>query len=252
MTLDKLFETDRQDHTVQPREAHIRETVTAARHSFLRAEAERPLSPWTFLQLQLTLLQKRWWLAQLMLFALVGAALPDLAEIQLVARSLGVTAALFVILLIPEFARNTNADALEVESTTHFTLRHIYAARLLLFGGFDLVLLTGFCGVCASRLGCTFMTLVSQFLLPLVVTACLCFGLLTKRQNGLTAICTCLFWGGIWWLFVLNDTLYAAVTTPVWLGLFALSIGFLTYLIRQWIHTSTQQWEVNSHGTLYQ
>lgn len=155
MTLDELLQND--SATIAPREEHIRATVTAARASFLRAESEMPLSRTAFLGAQLALIQKRWWLAQALLLVLVALALPGLAEIALMARGLGVTAALFVILVIPEFARNSSANAMEIEGTTHYTLRHIYAARLGLFGAVDLVILTGFCGA---------LTLALQLLSP--------------------------------------------------------------------------------------
>ena len=182
MTLDELLNTDSQHTTIPPREEHVQATIAAASASFVRAESEMPMATHTFLRIQLALIHKRWWLAQALLLVLVALALPGLAEIELMARGLGVTAALFVILVIPEFARNSSANAMEIEGTTHYTLRHIYAARLVLFGGVDLVILTGFCGALTLALQLSLATLVTQFLLPLVTTACLCFAVLSSPR----------------------------------------------------------------------
>lgn len=251
MTLDELLQND--SATIAPREEHICATVAAARASFLRAESEMPLSRTAFLGAQLALIQKRWWLAQALLLVLVALALPGLAEIALMARGLGVTAALFVILVIPEFARNSSANAMEIEGTTHYTLRHIYAARLVLFGAVDLVILTGFCGALTLALQLSLATLVTQFLLPLVTTACLCFAVLSspRAAQGAVAICACLFWSGVWWLIVASDGLYSQIALPLWLVLFALSLLALALFARRYLKHATEQWEGQPHGTLY-
>lgn len=255
MTLDELLEQDRLSTSLSPREDHICETVAASRASFLRAENEMPLSRTAFLLAQLVLIQKRWWLAQALLLVLVGFALPGMVEIGLATRSLGIAASLFVVLVIPEFARNSNAGALEIEGTTHYTLRHIYAARLMLFGGVDLVILTSFCGVLTFTLKLSLVMLVTQFLLPLVVTAALCFGVLsrprTAQGTGAMAICTCLFWSGVWWLIAASDRLYTHITTPLWLTLFVASLLVLALFARRFLKNATEQWEEQPHGTLY-
>lgn len=251
MTLDELLQND--SATIAPREEHICATVAAARASFLRAESETPLSRTAFLGAQLALIQKRWWPAQALLLVLVALALPGLAEIELMARGLGVTAALFVILVIPEFARNSSANAMEIEGTTHYTLRHIYAARLVLFGGVDLVILTGFCGALTLALQLSLAALVTQFLLPLVTTACLCFAVLSspRAAQGTVAVCACLFWSGVWWLIVASDGLYSQIALPLWLVLFALSLLALAIFARRYLKHATEQWEGQPHGTLY-
>lgn len=79
---------------------------------------------------------------------------------------------------------------MEIEGTTHYTLRHIYAARLVLFGAVDLVILTGFCGALTLALQLSLATLVTQFLLPLVTTACLCFAVLSSPRAAQGTVAT--------------------------------------------------------------
>ena len=61
-------------------------------------------------------------------------------------RSLGVIASLFVILVIPEFWKNCSNKSMEIEAVSYFSLKQVYAARTLLFGIADTLLLTVFCG----------------------------------------------------------------------------------------------------------
>lgn len=254
MTLDELLNTDSQHTTIPPREEHVQATIAAARASFVRAESEMPMATHTFLRIQLALIHKRWWLAQALVLALVWWALPQMADNLLIARSLGLTASLFVILLIPELAKNRTYQCMEIESTTHYTLRHIYAARMFLTGLVDITILTVFCGAVSHTLSLSFVTLLTQFLFPLTVTACLCFAALSnaRSNSSLAAIGACLFWSGLWALLLFSDRLYEAIATPVWLALFGLSMVFLTFTIIHWIKRSTKLWEVNPHATLYE
>lgn len=254
MNLDERLKAEGQRTTITPREEHIRATVAASRESFLRAEAARPLSRTAFLAAQLSLMHKRWWLAQALLLICAGQMLFTLHTPLLIARTLGVAAALFVLLLIPEFARNSATNAMEIEGTTHYTLRHVYAARLVLFGGGDLFILTIFCGVLSFSMQLSLVALVSQFLLPLVMTACLCFGILSGQRGSaeLSAICACLFWSGIWWLVVTSERLYSIIAAPMWGALFVLCLLVLAMFVCRWLSTSTKQWEETHHGTLYE
>ena len=242
MTLDELLNTDSQHTTIPPREEHVQATITAARASFVRAESEMPMATHTFLRIQLALIHKLWW------------ALPQMADNLLIARSLGLTASLFVILLIPELAKNRTYQCMEIESTTHYTLRHIYAARMFLTGLVDITILTVFCGAVSHTLSLSFVTLLTQFLFPLTVTACLCFAALSnaRSNSSLAAIGACLFWSGLWALLLFSDRLYEAIATPVWLALFGVSMVFLVFTIIHWIKRSTKLWEVNPHATLYE
>ena len=252
MTLDELLNNDSQRTAPTVREEHLRATVTAARVRFIQAEAETPLPFYAFLRSQLQLIHKRWWLAQGILLVVLTLSLPNLTTFAL-CRSLAVAAALFVILLVPECAKNRTYACLEIEATTYYSLRHIYTARLLLFGLVDLALLTVFCCTAAWVCALPFFILLTQFLLPLTVTAGLCFAILADRRgNGPFAIVACLLTSGIWWLLLLNSSLYRLLTVPVWLTLFTGSLAFLAYVVHRWINESTKQWEVHLHGTLYE
>ena len=126
------------------RETAIEKTIEASKAAFAAGEAEGALSFAEFLYQQSRYIRKFWWGLQAFLL-LCAALLMHLSESDfLIRRTLGVAAPLFVVLVLPELWKNRNSDALEVESTTFFTIRQIYAARLTLFAGMDLLLITAF------------------------------------------------------------------------------------------------------------
>lgn len=47
-------------------------------------------------------------------------------------RCIGIAAPLFVIMLVPEIWKNRNANAMEIECTSYYSLRQMYAARMML------------------------------------------------------------------------------------------------------------------------
>ena len=57
---------------------------------------------------------------------------------------MGILAPSFVILILPELWKNRSNGAMEVEGATFFSIKNIYAARMLLFGMVDVCLLSVF------------------------------------------------------------------------------------------------------------
>lgn len=80
---------------------------------------------------------------------------------------MGVMAAVFAILLIPELWKNRAANAMEVESSTYYSLRQIYAARMLAFGVVDIGLLSVFTVVVSVTTSIQAKEMVIYFFLPL-------------------------------------------------------------------------------------
>lgn len=101
-----------------------------------------------------------WWLLQS-----AGTAY----EVQ---RAMGTLAPLFVVLVLPELWKNRSSGALEIECTAYYSLRQIYAARMVLFGLVDLALLTLFfsAALLAGRPPCGTSSSIfcSRFLSPAV------------------------------------------------------------------------------------
>ena len=227
------------------REEGIRRTVEASKASFLRVEAGKTLSYHAFLYTQLRVLRKRWWVLQALLLAGLWIFLP-LADDELYAyRSMGVAGSLFIILIIPELWKNRRNQCLEIESAAYYSLRQVYAARMLLFGIADVSILTVFCGAASVSMKVALTELLIQFLLPMAVTACICFGIFCSRRffSEAAAVGACIVWSGLWWFLLLNEKLYTAVAMPVWAVLFGMALLFLAFTVYRSIRQSDKIWE---------
>ena len=165
------------------REEAVRAAVQAARMAYRRAEAVRPLTRLEFLRQQGSFLRKRWWVLQAGMLVLLWQLLQMAGSAYETARAMGTLAPLFVVLVLPELWRNRTSGALEIEGTTRHSLRAVYAARMVLFGGADLVLLTLFCSAALAAGRVRPQDLVIHFLLPFLVTACICLRTLACRGD---------------------------------------------------------------------
>ena len=227
-------------------EAKIQKTIEASKAAFYAAEESRTLSPMDFLYQQSRYVKKRWWLLQGLLLGAVCLLLLGSDSPAFTRRSLGVAAPLFVILLLPELWKNRSSDAMEVEGTTYYTIRQVYAARLALFAGVDLLLLTAFFLGASYFARITVWELLIQFVLPFNVGCCICFQSLYCGRSGSEAfsILLCSVWTGLWVLVVLSEPIYNAISVPVWIGLLTASFAFLGYSIRRGQRRIYNTWEV--------
>ena len=216
-------------------EDKIQKTIAASKAAFAAGEASQPLSSAEFLYQQSRYIRKCWWMVQALLLLGVCLMLHALESDYLVRRTLGIAAPLFATLILPEFWKNRNCDAMEVEKTTFYTLRQIYAARLTLFAGMDLLLLTAFFLGASLLTQITVFELMTQFLLPFNVTCCICFRCLYGGRNSSEAfsILLCAIWTGLWVLVVLHEAVYDAISVPMWMVLLAASAAYLGYTIRR-------------------
>ena len=213
----------------------IQKTIAASKAAFAAGEAAQSISSAEFLYQQSRYIRKCWWMVQALLLLGVCLMLHALESDYLVRRTLGIAAPLFATLILPEFWKNRNCDAMEVEKTTFFTLRQIYAARLTLFAGMDLLLLTAFFLGASLLTKITVFELLTQFLLPFNVTCCISFRCLYGGRNSSEAlsILLCAIWTGLWVLVVLHEAIYDAISVPMWMALLASSAAYLGYTVRR-------------------
>lgn len=102
MNLDEQIKKYKEKKEVQPREEKIQETIETSKERFLLAEAEKTLSYRSFLYTQFQLIKKRWWLFQILVLVALWVVFPLADDALYAYRSMGVAAALFIILIIPE------------------------------------------------------------------------------------------------------------------------------------------------------
>lgn len=249
MNLEKELKDYGESIKVIPNEQKVTETIRKSMEAYCLAEQERFLTYWEFLWAQLRLMRKRWWLFQFLLLMLVWVVLPTIKTEQLLQRILGVVASLFIILIIPELWKNQTYQSMEIEATSYYSLRQIYAARMLLFGIVDIVLITLFCTSAAIRMDILFSQLLVQFLFPMTVTTAICFGILCSKYpfSETSAMMMCIAWNAIWLAVILNEKIYAAITFPLWLTFIGIAFVFLAFMIYRTLYGFNHYWEVKSN-----
>lgn len=251
MNLERKLNDYKETMKIIPDEQEIEETIKKSIDVFCSVEQGKLLNYWEFLWGQFKLIRKRWWIFQFLLLLALWISFPSLQSEQSTQKTMGIIASLFVILIIPELWKNQTYHSMEIEGTSYYSLRQIYAARMLLFGIVDIVLITFFCGLSSTVWNVTFSQLVVQFILPMVVTSCICFHILcSKYPFGETfAVTMCILWSAVWVLVALNETIYALVVFPLWLAILGIALVFLAFTIYRTIYGCNNYWEVISNGT---
>lgn len=224
-------------------EEKIQETIRNSKNAFLKAEQERVLSYYEFLRTQIRVIKKRWWVLQFLSLTVLWIVLNSIQDELYMKRSMGIVAALFVILIIPELWKNRSCECMEIEAVSYYSLRQVYAARMLSFGVIDILLITLFLVTASTGLHFELSQLVIQFLFPLCVTACICFGILCSKYSfsETFAIILC----AIWFFIVLNENIYAMVTIPIWFVLMGATILFLILAVYRVLKNCDKYLEVS-------
>lgn len=249
--LKKELQLYKEQNQLAAKEEKIRETIKKSRDVFFEKEQQHSVPYFQFLLAQFRFIRKRWWILQTVMLVLVFLMLPYLQNKASVLRVLGVIGVLFVVLIIPEFWKNKSYACMQIEGTCLYSLRQIYTARMIWFGMVDLFILTGFCSMLHGQLGLATAALFVQFLFPMLVAACICFGTLCSKMpaNEGTAILFCMLWNAVWCFIILNELVYQAITAPIWCALF---VGFLVFLagaVSKTILDCNNYWEVDFGGT---
>ena len=201
-------DTDMRELFLVPREERIAQAVEISRRRFLEGETHRTLSRTEFFLWQISYVQKRWWAAQFFLLLFLGGALLSAGDGRYAPHLLGVLGTDFVILLIPELFKNKASAAVEIEGAAYYSLwgAHMDPGGLLV-----------------------------HFFLPLTVTGCICFRVLTSRRisSEPIAILLCLLWSAVWYMTTLYLDWQEKVGTPVWAMVFLLCCVYLWYAVQR-------------------
>lgn len=247
MNLEEKVRKYRETIQVKPQEEKIQETINRSKNAFFMAEQEKMLSYHEFLWIQLKVIQKRWWVLQFLILVALWVALTSIQDELYITRSMGVAASLFVILIIPELWKNRSCECMEIEASSYYSLKQVYAARMLLFGMIDIFFITLFLGTVSAGLHFELLELVVQFLFPLCVTACICFGILCSKYffSETVAIILCIIWSAVWLFIVLNESIYKIITVPIWLALLGIVVFFLAFTVYRILKNCNKYLEVS-------
>lgn len=217
---------------------HIQKTIELSKQAFYKGLESRQ-STWSqFLTGQIRFIRKRWWVLQFLILTLLWSVMYLGNSKSVLRREAAALIPLFGMMLMPELWRNVYYHSTEVENTSCFTTRQIYAARLTIFSLADLLLLTIFFLISMVTVRLTLLDMIIHFMIPLNVTACICLGTLCWRRirSEYAAVGLCIIWVGIWYRIINNEPLYHSISLAMWIGLMLLSFAgmFLTgkYLLK--------------------
>lgn len=227
-------------------EESLQRAIRRATAAFYEGEEAQCLSRWEFLVQQSRCIQCRWWVLQGALLILVWCLLKTADSTAYVQRSLGVAAPLFVLLALPELWKNRSCNAMEVEGAALYSLRQIYAARLTLFIGMDVLLLSSFFLAARWSGTVTLWELLVEFLLPCNVSCCICFSCLYSPRFSSETLCLvlCGTFAAFWETLLLRDAIYRAVSPVLWAAMLAGSFLLLIRCIRKGQAVLYNVWEV--------
>lgn len=228
-------------------EKNLQETIQKSKAAFVESEAENFISKAEFLYQQSKYIRKRWWILQGMILFLLWLILQLTERNVQLQRGIGISASLFAILLLPELWKNRNANALEIESVSYYSLRQIYSARIFAFALVDFLLLCAFTlpTVLTGRLLVEEMMI--QFFLPYLVACCICFRVLYSKGIGSEAFALflCFVWCAVWTKIVLDEKIYGTLSLPVWFVMTVVAVFYLGYCIYKGQNSCTGMWEEN-------
>ena len=108
MDIEKLLKKERLE--VAAEEAEIQAVIQKAKMAFLESESKQLLSCHEFIWNQLRMIRKRWWAIQFVVLYFAWLFLSTENEVLYLRRGMGVFAALFAIILIPEGISSCSAS----------------------------------------------------------------------------------------------------------------------------------------------
>lgn len=244
-------EREIRNHIAKIKEMHISEekenkAIEAAKKAFYEGEQERDASFPEFLYEQSRYIQKRWWILQAAVLLGLWWLLVYTESGAYVKKGMGMAASLFAVLIMPELWKNRNTGAMEIEGTTFYTLRQMYAARIMAFALADGFILGIFFAAASLSGRIILWEAVVQFFIPFNISCCICFGTLYSRKTGseVFSVFLCMMWDAVWFLFLLQEPIYEAVTKPVWALIFISSVLYLFYCVSRGQKKWRQMWEV--------
>lgn len=226
---ERLRECRIRQQALQPDENMILLTIQKSKDALYQRERMHRVSWMEFLLWQADYIEKRWWILQAVLLTVLWRTLTVKRDGIYLQRCIGMLAPVFAILLLPELWKNRNSKALEIEGTAYYSLRQIYAARTLLFGIVDLLLLSIFFVAASFTVSMAVREMVIQFFLPFNITCCICFRTLYSKwfASEYLALALCMVWTAVWSFVVLRAGLYEAVSEAAWLGAVVFSTLYL-------------------------
>lgn len=225
----------------------LMETINVSKQALYQSQQEETLSQLEFFYIQSKFIKKRWWLLQTVVLVVLWINMFLSPKTTYFYRETGILIPLFAILIVPELWKNIRSRSLEIENSVYYSLRHIYAARLLIFGCVDLLLLSLFFLTTSLTFRITLYDMIIHFLIPFNMTCCICLSVLSMRRlaSEYIVIGFGMIGAAVWNLLVINTGLYEMISTVLWIGILVLSMLYLGVLYKKLMKSCVEYQEVN-------
>lgn len=250
--LEELLRKIPEKHNAEPSQEAIEKTIFRAREIIEKEGKMNCLNFAEFILLQLQIMQKRWWIFQIILLIFAGEWISISGNEGYTHRGLSIIAALFIIAIIPELWKNKENRSFEIEESSLFNLRRVYAAKLIGFGVVDTVLLTSFCIMMMQLQNILFADILKQFVFPIMIAATICLMAFSHKRkfNELVTMLVCMTANILWMIVVVNEAVYYGITPWIWSCLFAVCMCLIIYYIYKAIYRSenSECSEVEANG----
>lgn len=213
----------------------IKAIAAMSKQAYCETAQHRTISQFEFIYEQICYIRKRWWLVQIIILLTVWQFINLTGDAGVVRRYTGAAASLFAIMILPELWKNRHNRSIEIEACAYYSLRQIYAVRIVVFAAVDSLLLGIFACAVSFKADIMPVQFAVDFLLPMTVTASICMRTLCSRaiSSEYIAVMISIFWTAIWCRFILDDEIYNAVTPPIWTGICVFAFLYLIYAIRR-------------------
>ena len=248
--IEHLLRNIPQQITSAPSKDAIDSTVLKAKEIMITKEKTSRIDFAEFLIIQMKIMRKRWWILQGILLFLACEWLSVSGDVDYIYRGWSILAALFVILIIPELWENMECKSMEIEESSLFDLRKVYAAELIAAGPVDTIFLTFFCVTVTQLQYVLLADVLKQFVFPVMIAATICMMVFSCRNpfSELTTMVICIVANLLWATIVLNESIYYKITSWIWIGLFAVSISLIIYSVRKVINNTSKYKEKQTNG----
>lgn len=231
---------------VMPDEGKVRDVAWRSCEVFFEEAEKYPASYADFFCGQVEYIRKRWWILQILALTVLWWCIRNLSKRTDLQCVMGVMAAVFAIMLIPELWKSKAAGVMEVEGSTFYSLRQIYAVRMLAFGLVDVGFLSVFTVIASATTPVQGKEIIIYFFLPFTVTCSILFRTLCSRsmmsQTG--AVVSSLLWITVWLFTVTNEQIYQSISVPVWMVLLLAAALYLCYAVKRTLVVCETIWEV--------
>ncbi len=205
--MEKKYETKIKDYTKDIEQninqEAVLQTIKKCKETFVQAE-DYPLSYMEFLYDQMQFIQKRWWILQGCLLAVLWIFLNDAADIYEMQRLMGAGACLFAIFLVPEIWKNRRNQAMEIEGgSILFAAAGMHGANSAVFGFMDLLIVTAFAVSVAFTVRVSAQMFAVNFMIPFNVTGAICFRFLycKRSESEYLAAAGCFLFMILWGIY---------------------------------------------------